>query len=205
MKNNKLSEQIVSGLTEASPILLLLAFFACLIYVGVLQQEYYAALFQTSMPGKAGFVGWFVAIGVGLSRMAGMFSSVALYRLGKLGQALLLLFISISIAFFEHFEAVPMAAYYAEDNNVSKDAFQLLYQASVWFTIPIELAIAFVYSATTSVKEEVDEDSNKVNTASEDVADIKKVVEDLVSQNQVYNASKNGSLNGELTSNNVGN
>lgn len=167
MKKNKshsVSTVIINGITEATPILLLLSFFLCLAYVGIMQKDYYFSLFQDINTEKSMFIGFLIAIGIGIARMSSLFGSVKLYSDNRIGPALFLISISLMITVFEHYEAHAMGDFYASNNPIAREGYVLLYKASVWFTLPLELAIAFIYRSVTDEEQEAETDQQDNNT-----------------------------------------
>lgn len=150
---SKLSDKIVKGITDATPILILAGFFLCLIFVGVMQHEYYQAIFLEITPGKALFMGIFIPLSFGILRMSTLFGAAYLFGKERLGNAAFLFLISVGIAYFEHVESGPMSIYFAEIAQGDSQAYQLLYLAAIWITIPIEIAIALIFSSNSKQSE----------------------------------------------------
>lgn len=191
--DSKLADQIVKGITGASPILLILAFFTCLIYVGIMQQGYYSGLFEIPLPSMFLFMSIFVPFGIGVARMASLFGSVYLFTKERIWSAAWLLGISLAITWFEHNEAVPMATYYAKSSMESRDGFELLYKASVWFTLPLEIAIAFV-AAPSAVKEMINIGKEAPNVDTHNTQSLPSYHENAISPGVPVSSSPNGQM-----------
>ena len=109
--------------------------------------SFYFAQFKDVAVSKAAFIAIFIPIAIQTIRASTLLSSANAFSNGKLWSGAFIFLMSVGVAYFEHFEANSMAEYWAATTGNDAEAYRLLLRFTIWITIPLEMALAFIYGS----------------------------------------------------------
>jgi len=180
MTTDNMIRKAVQQLTNFAPAALLLALLICFIYVGVMQHEFYFAQFKDVATSKATFIAIFIPVAIQTIRASTLLSSANAFSNGKFWSGAFIFLMSVGVAYFEHFEANSMAMYWSASTGNDPEAYRLLLRFTIWITIPLEMALAFIYGSEAKQNEPEEHESEK------------KAIDELVAKANQRTTSTNG-------------
>jgi len=163
------AESIRVGLTDASPMLIIICFIFSLLLLGIIKYNYQLALFNIVNPSVSFWVAILFAVVVQVGRMA--FGFVGVRDLARRNWVIGILGISASIAitFFEHTEVNRMVEHWGNDHL----RIPLIFL--VWITLVFELRLIMTMSGSNESEKEYEEEVKKAQEAEEKrVAELNK-------------------------------
>ena len=184
MTTDNMIRKAVQQLTAFAPAALLLALLICFIYVGVMQHEFYFAQFKDVATSKATFIAIFIPVAIQTIRASTLLSSANAFSNNKFWSGTFIFLMSVGVAYFEHFEANSMATYWAATTGNDPEAYRLLLRFTIWITIPLEMALAFIYGAEAKKTEAEEKAEQEAAAAEQEKAEQSKIDELVEKANQ---------------------
>lgn len=155
------ANSVRDGLTNSSPMLIILCFICCLVLLGIIKFNYQTVLFNVVDPTVSFWVALLFSIVVQVGRMAFGFVGVRDLARGKWVIGILGICASIAITVFEHTEVTRMVEHWKEEHL----RIPLLFL--VWGAFLFELRLIMTMIGTDESEKEYDKQVKKAQEAEE--------------------------------------
>jgi len=142
------AESLRTGLTDASPMLIIICFIFSLICLGVVKYNYQISIFEVINPNLSIWIALLFAVVVQVGRMAFGFVGVRDLVKGRWVIGSLGICASIGITVFEHIEVGRMVEFWGNES------LRLPFQFLVWVALIFELRLIMTMSGKNNEEEE---------------------------------------------------